>query len=210
LRLVFIPERGYWCVVRASVWYRVTNEIDVIDLLTVLRAEIIKSKQLEEFPAITCYAAVERIDPSECAVIFADRTDQILARETISIDNAALADLFWTSGKYRDGWTALTAELEVEASGLLEFDVFLPQSELFGDKALTATIGHEVAFRCDVSRGASFRTPGVGLDIFDGPVKICLSADYAERGYGDQRDLGVLLIGILLNGVPVIAGALEP
>jgi hypothetical protein len=209
LRLVFIPERNYWCVVREGVWHRVANEIDVADLLGVLRAEIVKTKRLEEFPAIMYYAAVAQIHSAECVVVFTDRTEQILARETISINNSALADLNWSSGKYGDGWTALTAELEVEASGLLEFELFLPPSELFGDKELTATIGHDVAFRCDIARGAGVRTPAIDLDEFGSPATVCLSAAYADLAPGDQRDLGVLMISVLLNGVPVFPGIIE-
>src|SRR5689334_14340257 len=68
LRLVFIPERRYWCVVRGRDWYQVTNESDLVELLSVLRAAIVKSKQLEEFPAIRGHAAVEQIRLNECVV----------------------------------------------------------------------------------------------------------------------------------------------
>lgn len=204
LRLVYILERNYWCLVRDGVWFRAASEIDIADLLSYLRAEIVSTTELNEFPAIMFRAGIEQINATECLIGFHDQSGDILAREVLRADRDGLVDVSWTSGSHADGWTELTAELEVEASGQLAFEVFLPTSELFDSKELIASANGAAAFRCEVPRGMPFKTPPIDLDKMSAVGLIRLATGYAERAPGDQRELGVLVTRVLLNDTPVV------
>lgn len=203
MNLVFVPNRNHWCVVKDNVWYRLTSYTDIAELLIIVRAQIIDTKTLQDFPAILCHASVEQTSARESMISLYDESENLVAQHVVQIDSGALIDVNWRSGAHVDGWIELDAELEIEANGVLLFEIFLPESDLFGEKQLVATIDDKAVFQCGIPRGTRFKTPPVTLDKVDSATIVRLAASYAEQVPGDQRDLGVLVLGILVNNTPV-------
>jgi hypothetical protein len=155
MALHFDPSTASWFVELDQGIWRVpgrTAPLILAGYLSLSPEEDTDAQALQE----ACKGDVKvRPEGAETCTLLFDPVSEDDAAEPVelTVEDTPLVFSNWQSGRYRDGWLADRARLEIEGADRLGLRLFLPKRDELGDKALIVRQGGRMLGEFALTRG---------------------------------------------------------
>lgn len=139
MKLIFLLQKDAWFVEHEQAWYRVNDEDSVHLALTGLALNVANQHEIIEQPHMAGSARLEQDSDKSIKVTLVAPDDTVVATQTISLDEYALASVDWRTKQFRDGWMSSTSLVTLDNVGELQVDAYLPAKPGCKGKKLTVS-----------------------------------------------------------------------